>query len=121
MDYAITVDASNLTGRMSWEPCDSLVNNIFLSLAVRRGAWFHNPDFGLRRRERLKNTEQTGALIRHDYLDALQWLIDTGKAKEVRVAVQRDRAIDINRLLVAIEVVQADNRRVTFTVFQEVA
>jgi len=121
MDYAIAVDAGNLTGTMSWEACDSLVNNMFLSLAVERGAWWHNPAFGLRRRQRLKNTETTAALIRHDYLEALQWLLDTGKAKEVLVTVRRDRAVDLNRLLILVEVAQADNRRVSFTVFQEVA
>ncbi|MDR2551461.1 MAG: phage GP46 family protein [Desulfobulbus sp.] len=120
MDYAITVDARNLTGRMSWDACDSLVNNVFLSLAVERGSWWHNPEFGLRKRRRLKNTESTAALIRHDYLDALQWLIDTKKALEVEVEVWRDRAIDLHRMLIAIEVRQADNRRVSFTVFREV-
>ncbi|WP_028318968.1 phage GP46 family protein [Desulfobulbus elongatus] len=121
MDYAITIAQGSLAGAMTWDECGDLANNVYLSLAVEKGSWFHNPDFGLRRRERMKNTEQNAALIRHDYLEALQWLLDTGKAKEVRVNVRRDRAIDLGRLLIDVEVRQTNDRAVAFTFFQEVA
>ena len=119
MDFAITTPADN-QAQMTFNEVGDIFNNIFLSLTVKKGSFFHNPDFGLRQRGRLKNTEATAALIRHDYKDALQWLIDTGRARSVDVSSERDRRQDLNRLKLLIEVVQADGRTVTFTTFREV-
>lgn len=119
MDYAIATE-DGLTGAMSFDQATDLTNNIFLSLTVAKGSWFHNPGFGLRQRSRMKNTETTAALIRHDYEEALQWLLDTGKAKSVEVWVDRDRIQDLNRLKLLVEVVQADGRKVSFETFTEV-
>lgn len=105
---------------MTWGECTTLANNVFLSLAVERGSFFHRPGFGLRKRGRMKNTAATAALIRHDYLDALQWLIDLGRAKSVKVAAERDRTVDLHRLKISIEVEQADGRVLTFETFREV-
>lgn len=122
MDYAIAIDQTGLTGAMTWEDsCTTIANNVFLSLAVERGSFFHNPSFGLRRRHRLKNTESTAALIRHDYIEALQWLIDLGRAKTVEVMVERDRLVDLHRLKVLVTVTQADGRVLSFETFREVA
>lgn len=119
MDFAITTPADG-QAQMTFNEVGDIFNNIFLSLTVKKGSFFHNPDFGLRQRGRLKNTEATAALIRHDYKDALQWLIDTGRARSVDVSSERDRRQDLNRLKLLIEVVQADGRTVTFTTFREV-
>jgi len=119
MDYAITI-GDNLAGAMTFDPAADISNNIYLSLTVKKGSFFHNPSFGLRQRGRLKNTETTAALIRHDYKDALQWLIDTGRAKSVEVWAERDRTQDLNRLKLLVEVVQADGHKVTFEIFREV-
>jgi phage gp46-like protein len=120
MDYAIAIENGALAGSMTWDACTTLSNNIYLSLAVERGSWWHNPAFGLRRRERMKNTATTAALIRHDYLDALQWLVDTGRAQSVAVAVEQDWTVDLHRLKIQVEVVQADGRVATFETFREV-
>lgn len=120
MDYAIAIASAGLDGEMTWEQCATIANNVYLSLAVARGSFFHNPNFGLRKRERLKNTEQTAALIRHDYQEALQWLIDVGRARAIQVAVQRRPLVDPYRLLILIEVEQADGRVLTFETFREV-
>lgn len=120
MDYAISIENGSFVGSMTWDECTTLSNNIYLSLAVERGSFFHNPKFGLRKRARLKNTEATAALIRHDYQDALQWLIDVGRAKAVRVQVERDRLIDLHRLKVRVEVEQINGRVVTFETFRQV-
>jgi phage gp46-like protein len=120
IDYAIVVDSNGLGGSMTWGACTTLANNVFLSLAVERGSFFHRPQFGLRKRARMKNTAATAALIRHDYLDALQWLIDIGRAKSVKVAAERDQTVDLHRLKISIEVEQADGRVLTFETFREV-
>jgi len=120
MDYAITIENGDLSGSMTWDACTTISNNIYLSLAVERGSWFHNPAFGLRKRVRMKNTESTAALIRHDYKEALQWLIDTGRAKSVEVYSERDPSVDLHRLKLMVEVTQADGRVVSFETFREV-
>lgn len=118
MDFAITLQDGQ--AQMTFDEAGDIFNNIYLSLTVAKGSFFHNPDLGLRQRGRLKNTEATAALIRHDYKDALQWLIDTGRAKSVDVSSERDRRQDLNRLKLLVEVVQADGRTVTFTTFRGV-
>lgn len=125
MDFAITISPSSAPGsvpigEMTFDAVGDIGNNIYLSLAVEKGSFFHRPEFGLRRRGRLKNTEATAALIRQDYLDALRWLVDVGRAKSVEVFVERDRTQDLNRLKILVEAVQADGRTVTFTTFREV-
>jgi phage gp46-like protein len=118
MDFAISLQDGQ--PQMTFNEAGDINNNIYLSLTVAKGAFFHNPEFGLRQRGRLKNTEATAALIRHDYKEALQWLIDTGRAKSVEVFAERDRTQDLNRLKLMVEVEQADGRTVTFTTFREV-
>ncbi len=118
MDFAITLQDGQ--AQMTFSEAGDIFNNLYLSLTVGKGSFFHNPAFGLRQRGRLKNTKATAALIRHDYQEALQWLIDTGRAKSVDVSVERDRRQDLNRLKLLVEVVQADGRTVTFTTFKEV-
>ncbi|MDR3631551.1 MAG: phage GP46 family protein [Desulfocapsaceae bacterium] len=119
MDFSITMQDG--LPQMSFDPANDLFNNVYLSVTVVKGAFFHNPGFGLRSRGRLKNTAATAALIRQDYLDALQWLIDIGRAKSVEVAVERDRLQDLSRLKLLVTVTPADGSDpVTFTIFKEV-
>lgn len=119
MDYAITI-GDNLAGAMNFTPAEGISNNVFLSLAVERGSFFHRPEFGLRRRYRLKNTDTTAALIRHDYREALLWLVETGRASSVQVDVSRDRSIDLGRLSILVTVVQLNGTPLTFQFFREV-
>lgn len=119
MDYTITVEDGGVVGRMNWDESESILNNIYLSLKVRRGSFFHNPGFGLLNRGRLKNTEATAALVRHDHQEALQWLIDTGKARSIEVFAERDPH-NLYRLKMLIEAVQADGNKVSFATFHEV-
>ena len=118
MDYAITLQDG--LASMSFDPADGIFNNVYLSLTVARGTFFHNTSFGLRQRGRLKNTPATAALIRQDYLEALQWLIDTGKATAIQVTVQQKTLQNLNRLELLVAVTQADGRVLTFTAFKEV-
>ena len=98
------------------------MNNIYLSLIVRRGSFFQNTDFGSRLHllKRAKNTEKTAALAEEYCKEALQWLIDTGRATKINVYTQRDRLQDLNRLKLLAEVTQADGRQVSFETFVEV-
>lgn len=123
MDFTIDIATDGLaTGGMTFNKAENIMNNIYLSLMIRRGAWFQNPDFGSRLHLllRAKNTPHTAALAEDYCKEALQWLIDTGRATKISVYSQRDRTQDLHRLKLAIEVTQSDGRRVTFDTFVEV-
>ncbi|MCE5274872.1 MAG: phage GP46 family protein [Deltaproteobacteria bacterium] len=120
MDFSI--DTATGRGEMTFEQATDIMNNIYLSLTVQRGSFFARPGFGSRlhllRRE--KNTDQAAALAKDYCREALQWLIDCGRAREIAVDVERDPDEDPHRLKVRIQVTQADLSPVTFETYQEV-
>jgi phage gp46-like protein len=122
MDFAIQIDSG--FGQMSFDQAENgnLLNNIYLSLMVRRGAFFANLDFGSRLHllQRAKNTPRTEALAIEYCKEALAWLIDAGRVKKFDFYTQRDRVQDFHRLKILIEASKADGDVVSFTAFVEV-
>lgn len=120
MDFRIDMNAG--TPVMTFEKATDIRNNILLSLTVRRGSWFQNPDFGSRLHllERSKNTPRTSQLAIDYAKEALRWLIDTGKAKSIDVSAERNALQDNGCLKLLVEAVQANEARVAFTAFVEV-
>ncbi len=123
MDFAIDIatDGSAI-GEMTFDQVTNIMNNVYLSLMVRRGAFFQNPTFGSRLHElaREKNTEHTASMVREYCKEALQWLIDCGRATKVDVYTERDPSEDLHRIKFLVEVTQADGRKVSFEQFVEV-
>ena len=123
MDFnvAIATDGS-ASGQMTFGPppanTGNLSNNVWLSLMINQGSFFQNPDFGSRlyllRRE--KNTLQTASLAAEYVKEALQWLLDSGRAKALDVATEKD-AQNNGRLNAVIQVTKADGTTVTFKIF----
>ncbi len=122
MDFKILTDDDATVGRMTFDPAGDIMNNVYLSLVVKRGSWFQNPDFGSRLHllQRAKNTEKTAALAEEYCREALQWLLDVGRATKIDVRTERDRSQDLHRLKLLVEVTQADGRTVSFDRFVEV-
>jgi phage gp46-like protein len=122
MDFKILTDDDATVGRMTFDPAGDIMNNVYLSLVVKRGSWFQNPDFGSRLHllQRAKNTEKTAALAEEYCREALQWLLDVGRATKVDVRTERDRSQDLHRLKLLVEVTQVDGRQVSFERFVEV-
>jgi len=122
MDFRILTDDDATVGRMTFDPAGDIMNNVYLSLVVKRGSWFQNPEFGSRLHllHRAKNTEKTAALAEEYCREALQWLLDVGRATKVDVHTERDRSQDLHRLKLLVEVTQADGRTVSFGTFVEV-
>lgn len=118
MDFAIVMN--NGQAEQTFDKAVDIFNNIYLSLTIKQGSWWFDPAFGMRDRGRMKNTESTARLIREDCKQALQWIIDAGRAREINVHTERDRSQDLNRLKIVVEAIQADGRRVTFETFKEV-
>ena len=125
MDFNIDIATDgSAAGAMTYEQATdgNLRNNIYLSLMVQKGAWFQDLNFGSRLHllQRAKNTEQTAALAEEYCREALQWLIDTGRATKINVTSDRDRLQDLHRLKMIVEVTRADGDQVTYTAFVEV-
>jgi phage gp46-like protein len=121
MDFAITID-DNALGSMTFDKAGDITNNIFLSLMIEKGSWFQNLDFGSRLHllKRAKNTAHTASLAEEYCKEALQWLIDTGKATAVAVTAWRQPEVDLHRLYLRVEVIPANGRQLTFDTFVEV-
>lgn len=119
MDFAIVMN-NNGQGEQTFDKSGDIFNNIFLSLSIKQGSWWFDTTFGLRDRGRMKNTESTARLVREDCKQALQWLIDNGRATSIDVITERDRSQNLNRLKILVEAVQADGKTVTFETFKEV-
>lgn len=117
MDFKIEIDHG--LGRMTFEKDDTILNNIYLSLAVSQGSFFQNPEFGSRLHllQRAKNTDTSSALAEDYCREALQWLLDIGKAKSIDISTERETP---DRLKVLVEATQADERKVNFETFVEV-
>jgi hypothetical protein len=41
------IETTGVVPEMEFGRESSIINNIMLSLAVRKGSWWHDPDFGL--------------------------------------------------------------------------
>ncbi len=120
MDFAITIDPMSGAGRGTFEKATTVMNNIYLSLMIRRGAFFADPEFGSRLHllERAKDTAQTMQRAIGYAKEALQWMIDTGKATRVNVYAAREKNLNANRLALLVEVTPANSDQpVAFSVF----
>lgn len=124
MDFALQINNQTGIAQMTFEKAmdGNLLNNIYLSLMVRRGAFFQNPDFGSRLHllKRAKNTERTEALAVEYCKEALQWLLDVGRVTKIEIITERDRSLNLDRLKLLVEATKADGDSVTFMTYVEV-
>ncbi|MCM0081770.1 phage GP46 family protein [Geomonas sp. Red32] len=95
----------------------TILTNIIVSLGIVRGSWWGDPNFGLKNRGRLKNTASSEKLVQDDCQRALQWLLDSKRAKSIKVTTSRDLTADRHRMRIFVAAVQADGKRVTFETF----
>lgn len=123
MDFRIDIATDgSAAGQMTYEPSDNgnLMNNVWLSLSIIRGTWFFDRTFGLRQRGRMKNTGHNARRVEDDFKEALEWLLDIGKAKEITVTAIREPAEDPYRLKLLVEVTPVAGDKITFEKFVEV-
>jgi len=119
MDFQLIYDSQSGAIDQTFEQAGDLINNIILTLSIKKGSWWFDPSFGLIHRPRLKNTPATARLLQQDMEQALQWIIDAGRATSITIATQRDEN-NRHRLNFLITAIQPDGRSVTYTTFKEV-
>jgi len=118
MDFALQIDNRGQAA-MTFDKETTIVNNIYLSLMVKKGSFFYDTTFGSRLHElaREKNTPGTARKAEDYCREALQWLLDTGKATRIDVYTERDPAQDPHRLKLLGEATPANGPAVPFSTF----
>lgn len=118
MSFGIVLN--NGLADMTFASGNDLLTNVVLSLEIRQGDFFADPSFGLRRRQRLKNTPATARLLQGDIEQALKWLLDIKRAAKIEVVMSLDISEDKNRLKAFITVTGINGQVVTYEKFVEV-
>lgn len=119
MDFQLSYDTQSGAVDQTFDKAGDILNNIIITLAIKKGEWWHDATFGVTHRPRLKNTPASARLIQQDIEQALQWIIDAGRAVSIQVETWRDDT-DRHRLKVLITATQTDGRVVTYETFREV-
>lgn len=118
MDFSI-IEGANGNPVLSWDKPTDISTNIYTSLLVTKGKLFNMPDFGLDLSDIKKVTSYNLDLIKSRIEKALQWLLDIGKAKSIKVIVEKDSR-DISRVNYKVEATQADGIPVVVSYFRSV-
>ncbi len=120
MDFKLKINGTQAD--MTYEKEDTILNNIYLSLMIEKGSFFLNLDFGSRLHllKRAKATATNVVLAKIYCEEALQWILDTERAKTIDVYTAIDGSQQLKRLTILVLAVQADGRDVTFETFLEV-
>ncbi len=68
----------------------SVINNITMSLSVRKGSWWFNPDFGceLYKLRTAKASSATAELVKTYVKTALDWLVSSRRLETIEIATE---------------------------------
>ena len=111
-----TVQGADGVAELGWAKPSDIFPNVFNAMNVKKGSLFTAPNFGLDLSDIKKVTESKVKLIEKRIRAALSGLLETGKARAVKVVVQKNNLV-YNRVDVKIEVIQADNIPITIDSF----
>jgi len=112
-------EAYQIRKKTDFAKANNILNNIFLSIMIERGSFFFNTDFGSRLHLLKKMTDRNVALAKSYIDEALQWILDTGKAKTIETRTERDLNVT-NRINFQVVATQANDAITTFESFIEV-
>lgn len=118
MEYSI-IEGANGNPEVSWDKPDNISTLIYTSTQIPKGKLFNMPDFGLDLSDIKKVTVNNINKIKSRIEAALKWLLETGKAKTIKVIVEKDSS-DLSRINYKVEAVQADGIPVTVSYFRTV-
>ncbi len=92
MDHYIKTDSTGHL-QMTFGISEGLRSNFYLSLHIKKGTWFHDPNFGSLLHEIKTLTESDLNLAKSYAFDALKWMIDIGKLKSINVETSVDQSL----------------------------
>jgi len=116
----VTVPASNNLPDIEFGLSDSLYNNIWISIHMRRGSMINEPGFGSRLHE-LKNAKPTAGTVNKAKLwvaDCLEWLKTIGRVKKILANVEINSEIE-TRLNIYLTLIRSDNEPVTYNLWYD--
>lgn len=90
MDFQINLNAEYPVGGMEFVKNTDIRTSIYLSLNVNQGSFFQDPKFGSLLYTIKKMTQQNLRLAKQYCEEALQWLIQAGRATSINVIVEAD-------------------------------
>lgn len=96
-----------------------MMNNVYLSLKVKKGSDIDNPNFGMEGIPR-KAVSSLPVVAREKAQAALQWLLDTGRAERIDVEAELDDSTLTPRLLLHVTAWQGGQPE-GYTIYKEVA
>ena len=116
-DFKLSIDGAD--AEFDYEMVDSIANNVYLSLRVRHGSFFVDPDFGSRLHTLKKVTDASVSLAKSYCDEALKWIVDTGRAESISVDTYRS-GTDKNRINIKVTVTKAAGDDITYDTYYEV-
>ncbi|MCD4675336.1 MAG: phage GP46 family protein [Desulfobacula sp.] len=121
MDFALDIKNTGVAD-MTFDKEDSIINNIYLSLMIDKGSFFQDQDFGSRLYllKRSKNVADTVRLARDYCHEALEWMIETGKAIKFEINTQIEKLTGTDRLKIQIIATESNGNQVEFSTFKEI-
>ena len=117
MNYSI--ENINGIGQMTFTQAVDIRTNIWLSLHIPYGKWFADPTFGCKLGQ-IKKITTGNILLAQQYVEqALQWLLQVGRAVSIIVVAEADTQ-DPNRLNIKVEATQPDGLLIKYQEFRPV-
>ncbi len=98
---------------------DDMMNNVYLSLMIKKGSDIDDPTFGMEDIPR-KAVASLPVIAKEKAQTALQWLIDTGRADSIDVEAALDDSTETPRLIIQVTAWQGGQTQ-GYTLFKEVA
>ncbi len=121
-DFVLDIDDATGTADMGLESSDSFINNIYLSLMVDQGSFFQDPEFGSRLYllNRAKSLSANARLAKDYCAEALEWMIDAGRALGFEIETEIEKLSGTDRLNIRILATKANAQTVEFSTFKEI-
>lgn len=118
MDFKI-VSEDGLMGKMSFDKDDDLRTAIYVSLNTDLGSFFQRPSLGSKL-FRINNTTQQSLNLARQYTEqALQWILDIGRANYLNVLVEKDFS-NPNRMNIRVGMRAVDGTEIEYETFRRV-
>jgi len=115
MDFQIITEQN--IGKLTFVKNTDIRTDIYMSLNVKQGTWFQNPDFGSQLYKVKKVTGPNLILAKQYIQSALQWLINIGYATAIAVEAQ---AGTLGHIIINLTVTQANGMVLFYQLFNDV-
>lgn len=117
MDFKVITQ--NGLGLMTFDKNTDISTDIYNSLAIRQGDFFQNTTFGSQL-YLIKKVTDKNLVLAKSYVDqALAWLIQTNKASQISVIVEKD-STNIDQIDIKVTAVQPNGVTVFYQQFNNV-